>query len=479
MLYQQFQQNIEKLIGNRPRVRSIALAVSGGSDSIALLMLTHKWVCTNSINKNINVVVMLVDHHLREQSKLEHEYVRDLSHKLGHTYHLLHFDHQNNFSNLQARAREGRYQLMTDLCRKLDILTILTAHHLDDYIENYCLRSEKKSSIFGLSGSNINWYNNVRIVRPLFNIPKQQLVTYLITNNIKWFEDESNKSDKYQRNIIRKKLSQQGEYVKNQIISEQSTINQLVEEKLQPELIACIAESVKIYQFGFATINLLKVIEFSNEIILQLISFVLIIISGRNRSSRTSGVSRIMVLLQQQMDFTKTLHGCVIKRTSNNLIIYREFGRSLPMDIKLNNVYSNDLENWNVKQGVSGLGVDELREYANAPKFYGANSSKQKSIDVWDGRFRFAGSFTNNSDYLISNLTIENYSKIKQDLDLTILKNTSFNNHVAILFTLPVVKILEKVIAIPHISYYNGNGLREGLDVSFSPNFISRFTHFC
>ncbi|WP_341756908.1 MULTISPECIES: tRNA lysidine(34) synthetase TilS [unclassified Candidatus Tisiphia] len=437
MLYQQFQQNIEKLIGNRPRVRSIALAVSGGSDSIALLMLTHKWVCTNSINKNINVVVMLVDHHLREQSKLEHEYVRDLSHKLGHTYHLLHFDHQNNFSNLQARAREGRYQLMTDLCRKLDILTILTAHHLDDYIENYCLRSEKKSSIFGLSGSNINWYNNVRIVRPLFNIPKQQLVTYLITNNIKWFEDESNKSDKYQRNIIRKKLSQQGEYVKNQIISEQSTINQLVEEKLQPELIACIAESVKIYQFGFATINLLKVIEFSNEIILQLISFVLIIISGRNRSSRTSGVSRIMVLLQQQMDFTKTLHGCVIKRTSNNLIIYREFGRSLPMDIKLNNV------------------------------------------DVWDGRFRFAGSFTNNSDYLISNLTIENYSKIKQDLDLTILKNTSFNNHVAILFTLPVVKILEKVIAIPHISYYNGNGLREGLDVSFSPNFISRFTHFC
>ncbi|WP_425363313.1 tRNA lysidine(34) synthetase TilS [Candidatus Tisiphia endosymbiont of Hybos culiciformis] len=437
MLYQQFQQNIEKLIGNRPRMGSIALAVSGGSDSIALLMLTHKWVSTNSINENINVVVMLVDHHLREQSKMEHEYVRDLSHKLGHDYHLLHFDHQNNFSNLQARAREGRYQLMTDLCKKLDILTILTAHHLDDYIENYCLRLEKKSSIFGLSASHINWYNNVKIVRPLFNIPKQQLVTYLTANNIKWFEDESNKSDKYQRNIIRKKLSQEGKYVKNQIISEQSTINQLVEEKLQPELIACIAESVKIYQFGFATINLLKVVEFSSEIILQLISFVLIIISGRNRSSRTSGVSRIMVLLQQQMDFTKTLHGCVIKKISNNLIIYREFGRNLPMDIKLNNV------------------------------------------DVWDGRFRFVGSPTNNSDYLISNLTIKDYSKIRQDLDLTILKDASFNNHVAILLTLPVVKILEKVIAIPHISYYNGNGLSKGLGVSFSPNFISRFTHFC
>ncbi|WP_341753200.1 MULTISPECIES: tRNA lysidine(34) synthetase TilS [unclassified Candidatus Tisiphia] len=437
MLYQQFQQNIEQLIGNRPHQRSVALAVSGGADSIALLMLTHKWVSTNSINENISMVVMLVDHHLREQSKLEHEYVRDLSRKLGYDYHLLHFDHQNNFSNLQARAREGRYQLMTDLCKKLDILTILTAHHLDDYIENYCLRLEKKSSIFGLSGSPINWYNNVKIVRPLFNIPKQRLVTYLIANNIKWFEDESNKSDKYQRNIIRKKLAQEGEYVKNQIISQQSTINQLVEEKLQPELIACIAESVKIYQFGFATINLLQITGFASEIILQLISFVLIIISGKNRSSRSESIRIIVTLLQQQMNFTKTLHGCVIKKINNNLIICREFGRSLPMDIKLNN------------------------------------------IDIWDGRFRFTGSFANNSGYLVSNLTIKDYSKIRKDLDLTILKETSFNNHVAILFTLPVVKILEKVIAIPHISYYNDEELSKGLDVSFSPNFVSRFTHFC
>lgn len=86
MLYEQFQQNIEKLIGDRPQMRSIALAVSGGSDSIALLMLTHKWVSTNSVNKNIYEVEMLVDHHLRKQSRLEHEYVRDLSHKLGHEY---------------------------------------------------------------------------------------------------------------------------------------------------------------------------------------------------------------------------------------------------------------------------------------------------------------------------------------------------------------------------------------------------------
>lgn len=478
MLYEQFQQNIEKLV-DRPHLRSIALAISGGSDSIALLMLTHKWASTNSIK----LVVMLVNHHLREQAKLEHEYVRDLSHKLGHRYHQLHFDHQNNFSNLQARAREGRYKLMTDLCSKLDILTIFTAHHLDDYIENYCLRLEKKSSLFGLSASNINWYNNVKIVRPLFNIPKQQLIAYLVTNNVKWFEDESNKSDKYQRNIIRKKLSLEGEYIKNQITSQQSRINQVVEQKWQPELIACIAESVKIYDFGFATVNLLKFAEFSSAIILQVISFVLIIISGKNRTSRSGSINMITELLQQKIDFIKTLHGCVIKKISNNLIIYREFGRNLPIDIRLNNVDAWDGRfHFYINRPLVGFALAQefvggLERKTTADSNVCEDSSVTPTPKLPTEVELYKRS--NNSGYLISNLTIKDYSKIRQNLDFKILRDASFNNHIAILFTLPVVKILEKVIAIPHISYYNDQGLRRRLSVSFSPNFISRFTHFC
>ena len=52
------------------------------------------------------------------------------------------------------------------------------------------------------------------------------------------------------------------------------------------------------------------------------------------------------------------------------------------------------------------------------------------------------------------------------------------NNHKDILFTLPVIKNLEKVVAIPHISYYDGFKSNSGVDVIFSPGFVSRFTHF-
>ncbi len=428
MVYEQFRQNIEILLVENSG--SVALAVSGGSDSMALLMLIHQWASDN----NVTLIVMSVDHNLREQSKMENQYIKEFAHQLGHSHYQLDFDHQNNFSNLQARAREGRYKLMTDLCNKLDILTLLTAHHLDDYLENYCMRLEKKSNIFGLSQSNINYYNNVRIVRPLFNIPKHQLTEYLLTNNVKWFEDQSNLSDKYQRNIVRKRLNKLELSDKNQIISQLSNINQQVQENLIPEFIGCIAETVKIHEFGFADINLLKCKEFSSQIQVQLISFILIIISGKDYSSRFHSLALIISLLEQEIDFIKTLHGCMIKKIGNNLLIYREFGRNIPVSIKLNN------------------------------------------IETWDNRFLFN---INNPIYSISNLTIKNYSKIKQHLDLNILKDLSFNSHFAILFTLPVVKILEKVIAIPHISYYDDQYSDLGLDVSFCPNFISRFTHFC
>ena len=412
------------------RPHTIAIAVSGGSDSIALLMLADKWAKIH----DIDLVILSVDHHLRDQSKLENDYIQELSHQLGHKHFLLHFDHQNNFSNLQARCREGRYTLMTSLCAQLGILTIMTGHHLDDYIENYSIRDERKSNIFGLSGSNIHWYNNVRIVRPLFNVPKKHLIAYLISRDIRWFEDESNSSDKYHRNRVRKKLASMEEETKNQIVNKQSEINKQVNETLKPQLISCIAEAIKIYPFGFAIVDVKMLNSFASEIQFMAISHTLIIISGKDRSSRSNPVKILIKLLQQEIVFTKTLNGCIIKRLGDNLIIYREFGRNPPPDISLNNT------------------------------------------ELWDNRFRFN---LQDPQCYVSYLTKVDYQKIKNLLTAVVLQKQSLNHHKTILFTLPVIKKLEKVIAIPHISYYDNCSLSKRLQVSFSPSFISRFTHFC
>lgn len=430
MLYEKFEYNINNLIGNFG-LSKIAVAVSSGSDSVALLYLANIWAEKN----NIELSVISVDHNLREQSKQETHYIQNISNSLNRKHYSLSFDHQNNFSNLQERAREGRYDLMTNLCLELDILVLLTAHHEDDYVENFCLRLERNSGIFGLSSSNINWYNNIQIIRPLYNIPKSELVEYLVSHNIKWFEDESNSSDKYRRNIIRQKLAKGEDYIKADIILQQLKINDLLDNKFKPELISAIAEAVKIFEYGFAFLDLVKFDKFSNEVKVQIINFLLIIISGQSRAARFYSVEPILKLITQDVNFKNTLHGCIINRIQNELLIYREFGKKLP-ESKILLV---------------------------------------KSV-IWDNRF----CITRNQETpncFVTHLSLEDYKMIKKQLDLEPLKNLSCKNHNAILFTLPIIKILEKVIAIPHISYYDND--MWNFEVSFAPNFVSRFTHFC
>ena len=430
MLYEKFEYNINNLIGNFG-LSKIAVAVSGGSDSVALLYLANIWADKN----NIELFVISVDHNLRAQSKQETHYIQNISNSLNRKHYSLSFDHQNNFSNLQERAREGRYDLMTNLCLELDILVLLTAHHEDDYVENFCLRLERNSGIFGLSSSNINWYNNIQIIRPLYNILKSELVEYLVNHNIKWFEDESNLSDKYKRNLIRQKLAKEEDYIKAAIISQQLKTNKLIENEFKPELISAIVEAVKIFEYGFAFLDLVKFDKFSNEVKVQIINFLLIMISGQSRVARFYSVEPILKLITQEVNFKNTLHGCVIKRIQNELLIYREFGKKLPE---------------------SKILLD-------------------KSI-IWDNRF----CITRNQETpncFVTHLSLEDYKMIKKQLDLEPLKNLSCKNHNAILFTLPIIKILEKVIAIPHISYYDDD--MWNFEVSFSPNFVSRFTHFC
>jgi len=429
MLYERFEHNINNLTGGFS-LSKIAIAVSGGSDSIALLYLADIWAKKN----NIELFVISVDHNLRDQSKQEIAYIQNISNNLDRKHYSLSFDHQNNFSNFQERARKGRYDLMTSLCKELDVLVLLTAHHEDDYVENFCLRLERNSGIFGLSNSNINWHNNTQIIRPLFNIPKSELVDYLVTHNIKWFEDESNLSTKYRRNAIRQKLVKQEDYIKDDIIAQQIKANELLENKFKPELIAAIAESTKIFEYGFAFLDPTKFIKLSQEVRIQLINFLLIMISGQCCSARFYSVEPILKLITQGLDFKNTLHGCVIKRMQDKLLIYREFGKKLPESKIL----------------------------------------VEKSV-IWDNRFCIKTTH-NIENCEITYLSPENYKIIKEKLDLDTLKKLSCKNHNAILFTLPVIQILEKVIAIPHISYYDND--IKGSEVTFVPNFISRFTHF-
>lgn len=432
MIQNQFHLEFELLLkGSMPQ--KIAIAVSGGVDSVALSYLVSSF----AKDKNIQVYIFSVNHNLRAEASEEISYVSDLSKKLGAEFFALSWDCGGNKTALQERARSGRYDLMTKKCHEFGIDILLTAHHLDDMIETYLMRKEKKSGIFGLSSSCSFFHNNVRILRPLHHFPKAELIKYLEGQNIKWFEDKSNKSDLYERNRVRKKLAALSDFDKDIVIDEIRQVNERA-SGLNERLIQTMAESLEINNYGFATLDLDNIKNESNDgywdIKIQILNYILTIIGGKTNIPRFRNLENLLDKLQINNDFKCSLHGCIIKKKNNKLWIFREKSAIKLKKIKLN-----------------------LSQY-------------------WDNRFQVTVN-KNDAEYYIEPLNMLEYIDIRDKIDLNELEQISDNNHKLILFTLPVIKKLEKIVAIPHISYYDVFDLN-AINIVFRPNFISRFTHF-
>ena len=404
--------------------QKIVIAVSGGVDSVAMLVLLSEWAKANEAQ----IIVLTVNHNVRKESREECQYVKNLSNKLGHECHILDWYPNINLSNFQERARDARYNLMTKFCQYFGLAILVTGHHSDDLLEDYFFTSIKKGQLLAHSTNNIRYYNDIRIIKPAFNIKKKFFRNFLISQKIDWYEDISNQSNKYSRNRIRHYLMEQGEEFKKKSVTLMKK-KKFAATKIHQELIQAIAETIKINNYGFAKINLNLFNHFSVETKLNVLNYVLTIISGSTRIPRSKSTSLIVQLLDKPDDFIKTLHDCVISKTAENLLIYYELGKN------------------------------------NSPTF-------------WKQRFTHITNHSEYQQFSVSTLTINDYTIIKGKINLQNLKAIAGKSYKKILFTLPVIKILEKVVALPHISYCDYNIFEQDHFI-FSPKFVSRFTHFC
>jgi len=171
------------------------LAFSAGGDSTALLFLL--------LQNKINFDIAIVDYGLRTQSKKEVSYAKELAKK--HNFKC--FTHEAKLidSNFESEARRVRYNFFEELINKHHYQNILTAHHLGDRFEWMLMQFCKGAGCVELSGmQEVEKRNSHTLLRPLLHLEKQELLKYLQTNAIYYFEDESNSDEKYKRNYFRK-----------------------------------------------------------------------------------------------------------------------------------------------------------------------------------------------------------------------------------------------------------------------------------
>lgn len=175
---------------------SVAVAVSGGADSLCLALLAHDWARA----MGGEAVALTVDHGLRPASAAEAEQVGRWLAKHGMRHVILRWGDAKPDSDIQAQARAARYRLLEQWCAAHGVLHLLLAHHQDDQAETLLLRLARGSGVDGLSAmAPVTEGFFARILRPLLSIPHAWLTATLFARGQQWVEDPSNRNDAFAR----------------------------------------------------------------------------------------------------------------------------------------------------------------------------------------------------------------------------------------------------------------------------------------
>ena len=195
-----FNKKIEKMLHDGVSLKRVAIAISGGPDSTCLLFLLKN----SSIVKNVDILALVVNHNMRPEAELECKKTILLLRQANIHYQVLSWRHDIITSNIQAKARIARYNLLCRYCQINQIRYLFLGHHSDDKAETIMLNILRGTGIKGLLGiRNIREEKKVIILRPLLNCSKQQILDYLNNNNISYIKDRSNISPKFLRAQIR------------------------------------------------------------------------------------------------------------------------------------------------------------------------------------------------------------------------------------------------------------------------------------
>jgi len=174
------------------------LAFSSGVDSSALFFLL--------LENSISFDIALVNYGTRENSDKEEAHAQALAKKYNLTCHTI--KAPKFTTHFEKNARDFRYAFFEILIKEHGYDTLLTAHQLNDQLEWLLMRLTKGAGTSELIGLEpISQRKGYRLLRPLLKYSKDELVEYLESHHYPYFIDESNRDEKYERNLFREQFS--------------------------------------------------------------------------------------------------------------------------------------------------------------------------------------------------------------------------------------------------------------------------------
>ena len=300
-----------------------AVGVSGGADSLALVLLLKEWC----VKHKRNFTALTVQHGLRPEAEDEARYVAQLMKAHGIKHQILYWQGEKPSRGIENAARVARYTLMYDWCMQNGASALLIAHHKRDQAETFLMRLQRGSGVDGLSAMSplVKW-KNLYIVRPLLQINPEELKAYLQKQDIAWVEDASNDCDDFLRVKIRKLLPELEASIG---LSRERLCNTAMEmarvrDYLEKQTDSFINHEVKFWDSVGASFSPIALLSLHEEIGLRVLSSLLKKISGKIYPPNLEEVERLWEALHQS-DFSGcTLSDCEIFKFQKQFWIVKE-----------------------------------------------------------------------------------------------------------------------------------------------------------
>jgi tRNA(Ile)-lysidine synthase len=322
-LYKRFVHTIETL-GPWPKLPILGVAVSGGPDSLALLLLAHQW----AQEQGGKAICLHVDHRLRSTSPEEATQLQAFCQQHNIPCHILVWNHGAISHNIQEKARNARYSLLLKQCATLGVLHLLTAHHQNDQQETIHMRALHKSGPRGLAGIQpITWSPAARILRPLLEYTKEDLLE--VVQNLPYLQDPSNLNDQFARVRIRKELASQSPVLMQQGIADHQKA-QGQRTQSEQEAWQYLANHAVSHPQGFASLN--NPHPFKPP--LMALAFLLQYVRGKSYLPDQPALATLEATLSENPSKAFTIHTCTVWISQGKWLFAREYRKPLRTPIR-------------------------------------------------------------------------------------------------------------------------------------------------
>lgn len=315
------------------KFEKIAVGVSGGSDSLALLVMLSDWA-----EKNKKIVhAITVDHRLREASGNEARYVGDVCDKFGICHHTVRWDSDKPVTGLAEAARNARYRLMAEYCGDHNIKVLALGHTQDDQAETVLMRlARTKEESRGLSGmSAMSIYapqpdRVLNLVRPLLDVKRARLREFLNSQSIGWIDDPTNEDSAYERVRARQVLANAPRFQEN-LIGYAQVMGQY-REQVSKQAALFIASHCRRLMFHGVEVERAALSGQPRAVALLVMQALLSVVGGRRHLPPSKKVARI---LDARSDVSLSRVHCRLKGEA--ITLFRE-SRDIPSVCDVGNI---------------------------------------------------------------------------------------------------------------------------------------------